>query len=142
MGIKSDQDFWNNKNQAQERALDEFMRRMEGNVGRNLDFRDSVNGRRILKDAQGGHPPLVITDAGLMAAAHRAGQGWVDVYLNWLKQNGWESYQKNPPATVPFPHPEGRPYTPAEIDAWLRRVETRMRLFENVPYQRLTNPKP
>ena len=138
-GINSKQDFWSNKNQAQERALDEFMRRMEGLNGRvgNFAYEGRVNQRRILseKDALGNaiHPPLTITRSGLQAAAHRAGQQWVREYLRWLERNGWETAGKDFPATVPFTD-AGTLWTPEKIRDWLLRVETRLRQFEKVPY--------
>lgn len=84
------------------------------------------------------NPPLAITEAGLIAAAHRAGQGWVRQYLEWLDSNGGETAGKPFPDHAHFPKNggTGEAYSPKEIEDWLRAVATRLRLFERTPYRR------
>ena len=60
-----------------------------------------------------------ITPAGLIAAAHRRGHVWVLRYLEHQRKNGWVTSFED---------------VDADTEKQFRIVETRLRKFENVPY--------
>ena len=133
-GVNTDDEFFDNKNNAQDRAFESYLDSMldDNRIIGNLDYIGRENHRRIY---DGG--PLRITEAGILAASHRAGQGWVREYFRWAEANDWRT------DGAPFPETAGidcqnadksrRACTPAEIRAKLLAVETRFRLFENIP---------
>jgi hypothetical protein len=63
-----------------------------------------------------------ISDAGLAAAAHRAGAEAVKSYLDRMEQNGWHSKKAVQNLSV-------------DNDRRHRAVETRLREFANVQYR-------
>ena len=108
-GVHTDEGFRNNV-QAQENAMDDVMRRNEeqlkgkgatGFVGQTLT---GIDGK-----------PVPITEAGLAAAAHRAGAGATNKYVN------------DRATGVPYPS-EKNAYDTAQF------IETRLRNFSSTPY--------
>lgn len=71
----------------------------------------------IGKDGKG----IKITDAGLLAAAHKEGHGGVNKYLNYQKQNNWSS--------------DFTKVKKPELRKLYEAVETRLRLFQNIRYR-------
>jgi hypothetical protein len=107
-GIESDEDFLNDPD-VQEKAFDEFMDVLDGQLGRKGSY-----------DHLGTEFPgvlgkgIVITKNGLIAAAHRAGAGAVSQYLAWQRKNNWSSNFR-PEDAIKF-----------------KQVEKRIREFQNV----------
>ncbi|WP_044563692.1 hypothetical protein [Azospirillum sp. B4] len=104
--IRNDDDFLNSED-AQESAIDVYRKELEHHV-RELD--KEYSGKTFI-----GHlgEKITITKSGLVAAAHRAGIVRLRSYLR--KFNGADTRGKNL----------------TEHDKW---VETRLRLFQNIPY--------
>lgn len=128
-GVFTDDDFFANKNQAQDRAYDDYLAAMEryNRAAGNFGYVGKVNERRI----HDGNP-MTITEAGLMAAAHRMGQEWVKDYLQWAEAGGWRT------GDTPFPQTsrlrcEGQECSAKEIDDNFRAVETWLRSFQDRP---------
>ncbi len=131
-GVKSPEDFLRNP-EAQERAFADFMARTEGYV------RKGDLPKHIGREIEGVQDKFRITEAGLLAAAHRQGAGMVDQYLEYQGRNQWKSgkFDRIPDDIsqkiaelqrgLPNPQPAG--------DV-LRSIETRLREFSGIPYRR------
>ena len=116
-GIDSRKEFLNNPT-AQQRVFHDAMRDYDRQLRSNRAY--DFLGENIvgLKDA------ITITDAGLLAAAHRQGAAKVRQYLQRQQDNGWNTRKWiNLMDWV----------APSEA-AKFRSIETRLRLFQNVPY--------
>ena len=116
-GIDSEADFLANP-VAQERIFHDMMRDYDHQLRSNRAY--DFLGENIvgLKDA------ITVTDAGLLAAAHRQGAKKVRQYLQRQKENGWDTRKWIRQLEW---------VAPSEADK-LMAVETRMRLFQDVPY--------
>lgn len=84
--------------------------------------------RKIGQKVFGQIEPFTITESGLSAAAHRAGQTAVKEFIQHLSDHGWVS----DPATFP-PDPKVR--------ARFNEIETRLRKFADLPYWRSGHPR-
>ncbi len=101
---------------AQELALEDYMRAMEGYN------RAAGNDRFVGTAVAGKAGPFVVTEAGLAAAAHRVGQRCVRQLLDILRANGWQ-------------HPDDLPALDPDTRDRLLAAETRLRTFAAVPYR-------
>ena len=110
-GVTGDADFLNNP-KAQEQAAAEYHRSNYRHLQSNGDL--AKKGHTI----KGINGQITITEAGLLAAAHRQGAFAVHKYLNNVFANGGRSN----PNTFP----------PKLKDAFLS-IETRLREFQNIP---------
>jgi len=107
-GIMSEEDFLNNP-EVQDNAFDEYMEVLDGYLDGNGSY-DHLGTEFSGVLGEG----IVITENGLVAAAHRAGAGAVAEYLEWQMENNW-------PSDFP-PHL-------ADKFKW---IETRLRKFQDV----------
>jgi len=78
--------------------------------------------RRVGGAILGLEAPIVITEAGIIAACHRAGVGTVAGYFKKLDASGGDSKV-------------------ADLTLEERWVESRLRNFQSVPYQRFNPPR-
>ena len=129
-GVATDDDYLANKNRAQDRAYDEYLGTIEGynRVAGNFAHVGKANERRR-KDGL----PMTITEVGIMAAAHRMGQGWVKDYLEWAARGGWRTLDTPYPTTSRLLCEEGKICTREQIERNFRRVETWLRHFQDFP---------
>ncbi len=109
-GIRGEVDFLRNP-LAQERALSDLMKRTEVQV----QFKNLR--QHIGNQIDGIKSKITVTMGGLMAAAHRRGATGVENYFRFLQNNKWTT--------------KGRRILPEFAE-----VETRLREFEAVPYNR------
>jgi len=115
--VKNEQDFLKNP-QAQERAFADYMARTETYLQKNGSMK-SIGKTFTGKKGVG----IQITKPGLLAAAHRRGQGAVKDYLKFQNENGWSSdFSKEPDPDKRTIH---------------EQVETRLRLFQSNRYRQL-----
>jgi hypothetical protein len=114
-GVKSAAEFLNNP-EAQERAFVDAMRAKQKNL-KNLGVLKTQG--QVFRGVKG--TDIKITEAGLIAAAHREGQSRVGDYINHIRKQGWKSDAAN------FPNGTG--------DSYLK-VETRLRQFQNTRLRR------
>jgi hypothetical protein len=128
-GVFSDEDFLANKNRAQDRSYDEFLSAREryNRARGNFVHVGKVNERRRADGL-----PMTVTEAGIMAAAHRMGQEWVKDYLAWADGGGWRTLDTPYPMTSRLSC-QGRACTQADIKAKFDAVETWMRHFQDIP---------
>jgi peptidoglycan hydrolase-like protein with peptidoglycan-binding domain len=124
MGVKSKDDFLNSP-EIQEKALEKLMAKNE----RRIESKGipEIYGNKI----EGLRGTIEITEAGVMAAAHRRGATAVIAYLDHIKSNGWTSRAPNASET-------GASNFPADKDAAFRAIETRLREFQGETYRRST----
>ncbi|MDE2229914.1 MAG: phage portal protein [Alphaproteobacteria bacterium] len=115
-GITSTQQFLRDPD-AQERAIGDVMRHYESELETNGSY------QYIGRTYRGVEGPITITQAGLVAAAHRQGAGAVATYLRALEANGWKS---GPRVFGALPGEKNENVGPS--------IEHRMRVFQNVPY--------
>jgi hypothetical protein len=122
LGVLDDEGRWTGKNGAvgeaeflanpdvQEAVLRRFFAEAERQAEKQglLDY--------LGREIAGQKAKFRITLPGLMAAVHRAGLGGVEVYLRHVRALGWSS--------------RGR-----ELPEAFKPIETRLRLFEQVPYR-------
>ena len=113
-GITSDEEFLADP-EAQEHALAEYLERTRRNAVAEGVF------TRLGKTIDGIVAPFEITEAGIMAAAHRMGATKLREYLEHIEATGWRS--------DPTTFPEGR-------NDDYRAVEKRLREFSQEKYLR------
>lgn len=131
-GLRSEQDFLRNP-EAQEKAFADFMARTEGYV---RQFASGFEGRRI----EGKVAPFEVTEAGLVAAAHRQGAGMLVPYFEFQKDNNWKSgnFEKISDSVVAqIAKLQEGVANPQSADKVLRSIETRLREFSGIPYRRV-----
>ena len=129
-GLNSFEDFLHQPG-AQEKAFADFMARTESYVRQ--DVRDYA-GREI----DGTLARFPITEAGLLAAAHRQGAGMLAQYFEFQKANNWKSgnFENIPKdVTKAIARLQGNIETPQSAEAVLRSIETRLREFSGIPYR-------
>jgi hypothetical protein len=114
-GINNEIDFLNNP-AAQNAALKDLADVIDGYI------RDNGHSGRIGKTLKGVVEDFKISQSGLAAAIHRQGIGTVGQYFDWLEKNGWDSRAKIEAL-------------PEEQRNQFKSVETRLRLFRDVPYK-------
>ena len=88
-GVNSIEDFKNNP-KAQEKAFDSYLKNYDielKNKGLYKTLNNKIDGK-LGKE-------IIITKSGLLAAAHRAGPGWVDKYIKALEKNSAGKYYIN-----------------------------------------------
>lgn len=118
-GIRSNQQFLDNA-LIQEKALVEYLDRVNVQLHGNNSM--LLAGQKF----QGKIAAITITEDGLMAAGHRYGAKSVRRYLAHLKNNGWVSDESG---------------FPPKLKNNFLAVETRLRLFENIPWRsKVNNP--
>ncbi|MBF0356487.1 MAG: peptidoglycan-binding protein [Alphaproteobacteria bacterium] len=129
-GVKSDADFKNDSS-AQDKAAHQFFKRKEDAVRKEAD---AHRGQEI----DGVVGKFKITDAGLVAAAHRDGEGVVKDYLSHQKKNGWKSDFSNIDSDVAKRRDikDSMGNVTRSTEDRFRAVETRIRKFENIPYRK------
>lgn len=86
----------------------------------NLGLTDFVG-----QEVQGIVETFELTEAGLLAAAHREGEGRVKQYLEHLAANKWVSDPDTFPTTLIA--------SDREMDEAFKAIETRLRLFSTIP---------
>lgn len=117
-GVRNEQEFLNNP-RAQEEALAAYLTEIERQLRRNGST--SLIGQPIA----GLRGRITLSLSGLVAAGHRHGARGVRDYLAHQREHGWRSnFDRLPAGTA-------RTY---------REIESRLRVFERVPYRRLTQP--
>lgn len=130
-GLDSVEDFLRQP-AAQEKAFADFMARAEGYVRQ--DVRDYA-GRQI----DGKLARFPVTEAGLLAAAHRQGAGMLAPYFAFQRANNWKSGNfENIPTAVAAKIAElqGNVENPQSARDVLSSIETRLREFSGIPYRR------
>lgn len=131
-GLNSVEDFLRQP-EAQEKAFADFMARTEGYVRR---IAPAYEGRVV----EGRKASFEITEAGLVAAAHRQGAGMLAPYFEFQKDNNWKSgnFENIPDRVVAqiakLQDGVAAPQSAAEV---LRSIETRLREFSRIPYRRV-----
>lgn len=131
-GLNSFEDFLRAP-EAQEKAFADFMARTEGYV---RQAASGFEGREI----EGKLATFKVTEAGLVAAAHRQGAGMLAPYFEFQKDNNWKSgdFENIPDRVVAqiAKLQEGidNPKPAKEV---LASIETRLREFSRVPYRRV-----
>ena len=113
-GVKNAHDFLNNP-EAQERAFASYMAKTEGYL-KHYGSYDEI-GRSFPGKLGVG---ITVTENGLLAAAHRQGIGEVRSYLKHQRETGWTSDFSN---------------LDTDVKEIYESVETRLRLFQNIPYR-------
>jgi len=113
-GIFGENDFLNDP-VAQDQAMQDYFDMLEGQLT------DKGAWDKIGQEIRGVKATFQITPQGLLAAAHRQGADAVRRYLDHLAQRGWASDVDTLGNTT-----EATTY---------RRIETRLRSFETVPYR-------
>ncbi|MBT4769091.1 MAG: hypothetical protein HOO00_01005 [Rhodospirillaceae bacterium] len=113
-GVYNKDDFLGNQ-KAQEKVMADYMKRNREILEKNgaLQF----EGQKF----NGVKAEIIVTESGLLAAAHRQGAPAVRNYLNHQKRNNWVS------------DPEGFP--PKKKDQFLS-IETRLREFQNITHKK------
>lgn len=132
-GLRSFDEFKRSP-RAQERAFADFMQRTEDHV-RRADLPKHV-GREI----DGVKARFPVTEAGLLAAAHRQGTGMVKAYFDFKNATGWaKSDFKAIPgkieAAVAKMQEKLKPEDRQSAATILSSVETRLREFSNIRYR-------
>ena len=115
-GVHGKREFLTNPD-AQEAALADYTEKLEDYLESNGHSFDDHRGQ-VITGLEGEIP---ITRSGLIAAAHREGAEAVSVYLDTLKSKNWYSRGALP--------------TDPEEAKKFRAIETRLREFQDVPYQ-------
>ena len=129
-GVKSNDDFLKDAS-AQDKAAQAYFMKKEEALRKEAD---AHRGQEI----DGLTGKFKVTDAGLVAAAHRDGQGVVKDYLDHQKKNNWKSDFSNIDPDVA----KNRNITDKagniarSTEDRFRAIETRLRKFENVPYRK------
>jgi hypothetical protein len=118
-GITSDEEFLASP-EAQEHALAEYLER-----NRKYAVANGIFGY-LGKTIDGSVAPFEVTEAGIMAAAHRMGARKLREYLEHIEATGWRS----DPTT--FPKDQEDDY---------RAIETRLREFSQEKYLRSFHQK-
>ncbi len=109
--IYSNQDYLNN-NQAQEKALDDFMQEKYKQLKNNGSYQYlNYHIKGIVDDFD-------VTDTGLLAASHREGAGAVHNYLSHLEKDQKGHY-----------HINYDKIQDPKMQAMFKRIETRLRRF-------------
>jgi len=126
-GVASDEEFRNNVD-AQELAAQDMFRRKEESL-RKLGL-----GRYVDRTIEGAVSDFKVTEAGLLAGAHREGEGVVKAYLEHQAKNGWQSRFDNiDPKVQQALRLVDRNGKIRTAEDRFRAVETRMREFEKIP---------
>jgi hypothetical protein len=118
LGVSSDEGFLRGANarEVQEKAMEAVMRRNEAQL------KAFGADTKIGTEVDGIKEKFPISDAGLAAAAHRAGAGAVKEYLELMEKHGWDSKK-----------------AAAELSGNAKErylsVETRLREFSRVQYR-------
>lgn len=131
-GLRSEADFLRHP-EAQERAFADFMAQTEGYV---RQLAPGFEGRRI----EGRFAPFEVTEAGLIAAAHRQGAGMLAPYFEFQEANNWKSgnFENIPgPVAAKIARLQEGIANPQSADKVLRSIETRLREFSTIPYRRV-----
>ncbi|MBF0166477.1 MAG: hypothetical protein HQL45_02500, partial [Alphaproteobacteria bacterium] len=130
-GVKSDADFRNDTS-SQDKAAQQFFKRKEEAL-KTLGA-DKHKGQEV--DGVAGK--FKITDAGLVAAAHRDGQGVVKDYLDHQQKNGWKSDFSNidPKVSARWDRKDAWGNVTRSTEDRFRAIETRIRIFEKIPYRK------
>ena len=123
LGVTSDEGFLRGANarEVQEKAMEAVMRRNEAQL------KAFGADAKIGTEVDGIKEKFPISDAGLAAAAHRAGANEVKSYLELMEQNGWDSKKAVQNLSV-------------DNDRRHRAVETRLREFSRVQYRTKVGP--
>lgn len=113
-GVRTLEDFLGNP-ALQDAAFEAYLETMRGYLS-NVRGQNAFDhlGQRI----QGLKANFLVTEGGLLAAAHREGQGNVMGYLNFQKAQGWVSDFSE---------------LSADDRGLYQRIETRLRMFSAVP---------
>jgi hypothetical protein len=122
-GLQSDADFLKNSkraNRIQDHVFDRYVRALE------TQLRGKGAYKYLGKVIRGQKTNIRVTLSGQIAAALHHGAGGVNEYLKFMEKHGWDSskYLGEDPKIV-------RKYT---------EIETRLRLFQNIPHQAKKNP--
>lgn len=131
-GLDSVEDFLR-RPEAQEKAFADFMARTEAYV---RHVAPGYEGRQI----DGVRAPFEVTEAGLVAAAHRQGAGFLAPYFEFQKDNNWKSGEfRNIPDRVAaqIAKLQDGVANPQSAEDVLRIIETRLREFSRIPYRRV-----
>lgn len=131
-GVKSAEDFLRNP-EAQEKAFADFMARTESYVGR------AGLPAHVGRDIAGHKEKFRITEAGLLAAAHRQGTGMLEQYFEYQRENQWKSGKfDNIPkgVTAQIAKLQSGVPNPQSARDVLSSIETRLREFSGIPYRR------
>lgn len=126
-GIKSNDDFLKST-EAQDVAAQDFFQKKAERLSSSGAMKKA--GQRVV----GVKGEFVVTEAGLLAAAHRDGEKVVNAYLRHQEKNGWTSrfdnLDPNVKDSLTLKDKNGNVVRTAEDR--LRAVETRIRRFEKV----------
>jgi len=114
-GVASFSDLLKNP-AAQEAAMTDAMKAYEAQASARGLF------SRIGQVIQGLEGPIMVSEARIIAASHREGATGVANYFKMLDAFGGDSKAAN-------------------LDEKLKAIETRLRTFQHVPYQRITAPR-
>lgn len=131
-GVTSYEDFLRQP-EAQEKAFADFMARTEGYVRHIVP---GYEGRRI----EGARAPFEVTEAGLIAAAHRQGASMLAPYFEFQKANNWKSgeFENIPDHVVArIAQLQDGVANPQSARDVLSSIETRLREFSRIPYRRI-----
>lgn len=126
-GVGSDEEFRNNVDAQELAAQDVFRRKEESLRGLGL-------GRYVDRTIEGTVSDFKVTEAGLLAGAHREGEGVVKAYLEHQTKNGWQSRFDNidPKIAAKFAIYDKSGKLIRTAEDRFRAVETRMRTFEKI----------
>ncbi|MBM3570053.1 MAG: hypothetical protein FJX46_15005 [Alphaproteobacteria bacterium] len=115
LGVDSEESFLKSP-KAQDAAMDAYMTKVDGYI-RHLGL-DKQHGREFI-GVMGTN--IEVTQSGLAAAIHRAGQGEVNAYFKHQAEQSWKIDRD------PFP---------ANKKELFLAIETRLREFQNVEYRK------
>lgn len=125
-GIKSDQDFLNSGDAQNTAGRQVFERKRK-----TLD--DFGAFEKTGQNVKGLKADFSITENGLLAAAHREGEGVVLDYLKHQEKNGWKSNFDNlDPKMRRWDLKDASGKVTRTAEDRFRAIETRIRTFENV----------
>ena len=114
-GVRGEKNFLDNP-RAQEAALKDLTLELEKYV-----WTRDLN-RHVGKQIRGIRKDITVSEGGLIAAMHAEGNRTVKQYFDWLKRHDWDSRT----------HVDDMP---RELERHFKRAETRLRLFERIPYR-------
>lgn len=116
---------------AQERAFAAFMARLEDYV------RHSGASAHIGREIEGAKARFRVTEAGLMAAAHRQGAGMLPLYFRFQEENGWTSNFGSiaPEIDRAVQRQQGNVRHRQDTETIFRSIETRLREFGDLVYR-------
>jgi len=115
-GIKRDGDFLNSP-EAQDRAIEDYVIAKRKHLENNGSLKKIGQTYIGIKGEK-----ITISESGLIAAAHRIGQANVNAYLNHMQDNDWCS--------------DFSDVSVKKLADSFKKVETRLRLFQNTPIRR------